>query len=164
VDAPAEPDREVEPVHAWELDLLKKVASAFRTPNRDDLDAELAKKLLELKRRRPTQVRDWRAYLAKFFYNKAHNFVRDERARARREQAPREPQNPSLDWKNDDLLVLDSVWRELSAEEQRLWSMLAECDGNQSRAAQKLGLHRNTIRARLGRIRALLSRRGYRST
>ncbi len=65
-----DPSEEAELIQSWELALLAKVVLAFRTDNRDDLAGDLAKRLAELKRRMPPGVRDWRAYLAKFFTTK----------------------------------------------------------------------------------------------
>jgi len=161
LDERRDSQRDTVPVEDWERELLKKVASAFRTPNRDELQAVLAVKLLELKRRQPPGIRYWPAYVAKFFYNKAHNFVRDERARARRESTEPEAPHSWLNWTPDEHFLIARVWERLSPGETLLWSMLAECDGNQSRVARKLGLHRNTVRARIKRIRILLSKSGY---
>lgn len=140
-------------VEDWELCLVKQVCSVFRTLNRDELEAELERKLWILKTRAPSGVRNWRAYLAKFLYNKAHNFVRDERSRFRREaalakalsvtQSREEPPEHSTD-----------LWDALSPEDRELCLQLVELGGNQSRVAERLGIHRNTVRARLQRIRS----------
>src|SRR5437016_2358107 len=68
-------------VHAWELILIDQVARRFSTTERDDLQAELARKLLMLKSLGHAHARDWNAYVTKFLYNKAANWVRDLRAR-----------------------------------------------------------------------------------
>jgi hypothetical protein len=69
------------PIEPWEFDLIRKVARAFRTTEREDLEAELARKTLQLKRKEPTEIRDWKAYLAKFLFNKASNWIRDSRVK-----------------------------------------------------------------------------------
>src|SRR5262249_27790100 len=68
---------------SWELQLIKKVARTFRTTEKDDLEGELSKKLLELKSQRRPDIRNWKAYVAKFLFNKAANLVRNSRARHR---------------------------------------------------------------------------------
>src|SRR5258708_7446268 len=67
--------------------MVNKVSRAFRTAELEELQAELARKLLELKRRMPPNIRVWKAYLAKFLCNKASNWVRDSRKRDTRRLA-----------------------------------------------------------------------------
>jgi hypothetical protein len=51
--------------------LLRAVAGRFRTTERDELEAELARRLLALKRSQPLGIRSWERYIAKFLFNKA---------------------------------------------------------------------------------------------
>ena len=161
-------------VEPWELELVRKVASVFRTHEREELEAELARKLLELKRSRPQDIRDWRRYVAKFLYNKAANWVRDTRARAHRhiplvgsrEDAAFEPlvtENdlPSLEPDVSLNLSLARIWAELEPELRTLWWILVEEGGNRVAAARRLGKHRNTIRLWIQMIRAVLKRHGF---
>ncbi len=67
-----------------ELALIAKVVRAFRTAERDELQAELAARLLDLKAKRPEGIRDWRAYLTKFLYNKANTWIDKKRRRESR--------------------------------------------------------------------------------
>lgn len=161
-------------VEPWELQLVQKVASAFRTQDRVELEAELARKLLVLKRSRPKGIRDWQHYIAKFLYNKAANWVRDTRARANRhipivgtpedaifERSVTEndlrPPGPDTGLE----LSLARVWAELGPELRNMWSILVEERGNRMAAARRLGKHRNTIRLWIQMIRAVLKRHGF---
>ncbi len=51
----------------------------------------------------------------------------------------------------DDLVRLGITWKEAQAEIERLYieRTLTGCDGNRSRAARKLGMHRNTLNAKI---------------
>jgi len=162
MDATHQANGENQAFEPWEYWLLERVASAFRTPNRDELEAVLAHKLLALKRQQPPNIRDWRAYLAKFFYNKAHNFVRDERARIRRlafhsSAVQLAPHQRVWDIRSG----LTAVFNDLTPAERRLWNLLAEENGNRSRVAKRLGVHRNTIRLRIAKMQAVLARHGF---
>jgi DNA-binding NtrC family response regulator len=51
----------------------------------------------------------------------------------------------------DDLVRLGITWKESQAEIEKLFieRTLAACDGNRSRAARKLGMHRNTLNTKI---------------
>lgn len=68
-------------IKAWELRLIKYVAGRFRTNEREDLEADLAVCLLDLKTKRLPTIRAWDAYLASALYNKAANWIRRQRTR-----------------------------------------------------------------------------------
>lgn len=155
-------------VEHWELHLISKVTRAFRTEDRDELAAELARRVAGLKSHPPRDIRNWRAYLAKFLYNKAANWVRDERARQRR-QVPviaEESLHPAEETLNlstsadfqELALGLVNVWNHLDPELQRLWQLLLEEDGNRTAAGRRLHRHRNTVRLWIDRIQTILRR------
>jgi len=160
---------EIEP---QEFELIAKVAQAFRTTEREELQAELARRLLDLKRNLNPAIRNWNAYRAKFLYNKASDWVDAERRRerrtpsldaaatddsARRIPEPREKEKgaPTLP------LALTDLWGQLGPELKRFWIVLAEEDGNQSKAARRLNIHRNTARQWRSRILQILERHGF---
>ena len=161
-------------VQEWELEMIKKVAQAFRTDDRADLEAELARKLLMLKENRPSHIRNWKAYLAKFLYNKAANWVRDRRARERKRIQPSWPgeTGDELDVLGDRALFTASerdlsiafreAWDELDDDLRRFWQVLAEEKGNQARTARRIGKHRNTVRLWIRKIKETLDRHGGR--
>lgn len=156
-------------VEAWELEMIAKVASAFRTAQKEDLKAELARRLCQLKARKPAGIRDWKRYLAKFLYNKASNIIRSWRMREIKEQ----PYDVSdeIDFNNDALnwlacvgpdretaLDFERIWQNIDPELRRFWQVLLEEGGNQTSVAKRLNKHRNTIRLWIKNIRALLKR------
>ena len=47
-------------IEPWELELVRKIVRAFRTYEKEELEAELARKLMVLKRSRPKRIRDWK--------------------------------------------------------------------------------------------------------
>lgn len=145
------------------MEMIRLVAQAFRTPDREELRGVLAEKLVVLKQRKNPAIRDWRAYLAKFLYNKASNWVRDARARERRHQIgpahlaarSREARGvyPEI---THDAAALAAARDELSHDLRRFWDILVQENGNQTRAARLVGIHRNTGRAWVQKIREIL--------
>ncbi len=153
-------------VETWELDLIRKVAGAFRTHEREELEGELARKLLDLKSRPLVDIRDWQAYLAKFLYNKSANWIRDARAREKRaESLPDGPDGPlvfSAEGPQDDFgIAFQDLYNVLDPELRRLWQVLIEENGNQVAAARRLGKHRNTIRHRIEKLKRILAMHGF---
>jgi hypothetical protein len=159
------------PVELWEVDLLRKVASRFRTSDRDELEAELARKLLVLKSKTPTMIRNWRAYLAKFFFIKASNWIRDERARTYRHAVLADetdddanPAGMRVAEKSNTPPELApafaAVWDQLSPAHRSLWTVMVEENGNQVRAARRLNKRRNTVRAWTRQIQQVLIAHG----
>lgn len=157
----------------WELALIRTVAQRFRTMEREELEAELARRLLVLKLYPPRGIRDWRRYAAKFLYNKASNWIRDSRARERRAVAVDKTAGESETFALTDLLpapeprhdlriAFAHIWKELDPELRAFWQLLLEENGNQLRVARKLGKHRNTVRLWIKKIRKILVSHGFR--
>lgn len=156
-------------VETWELEMVQKVARAFRIFDRDELVAELSRKLVELKQRPPSDVQNWKAYLAKFLYNKASNWVRDTRNRERRVARAETdedwigtlPTGASLHSQEDLRIAFARLWRELDPELRRFWELLAQERGNQANVSRRLGIHRNTARLWIRKIPEILERHGF---
>jgi DNA-directed RNA polymerase specialized sigma24 family protein len=161
-------------IAAWELTRIKVVARRFRTTERDELEAELARQLLVLKTRSVGQVRDWNAYLMKFLYNKAITWVRRSRS-ARRRNAAFVKSNIAIDGLPDrfaraarsqmDLAIaFAAVWDELDLKARTFCRLLLEDPSSKARLARELGVHRNTVRAWAARIRRILLKHGFTGT
>ena len=153
--------QESENVEGWELELVSKVARAFRTSEREELEAELAQRLLELKREPHPGVRNWKPYLAKTLYNYAARLITKWRDRQKREESLEEWLRPSVEEEGHDWMVqleLVRLRRQLDPAAYNLLELVVEARGNQSRVAQWLGVHRNTVRNRLRSIRQVLRR------
>ena len=158
-----------EEIQTWELEMVIKVSRAFRTDEHDELEAELAGKLVELKYRMPSGIRNWKAYLAKFLYNKASNWVRNSRRRGRLEFSLRRDRGPMLiskahsveEQEHDLRIALAQLRPELHPELRRFWDLLLQKRGNRSKAARQAGIHRNTARLWLLEIQQLLQRHGF---
>lgn len=155
--------------------LVRAIAGRFRTSERDELEAELARRLLALKSSKPKGVRSWEHYVAKFLFNKASNWVRDQRLREKKsvdldsstqtdDALARTPNlldvlasaEPDIDLR----LALTEVLQELDPELRAFWELLVRENGNQLQVARILGKHRNTIRHWLKRIEQILMRHG----
>jgi len=160
-------------IASWELALVRAVAGRFRTAEREELEAELARRLLALKLHPPRGIRDWRRYATKFLHNKASNWIRDSRARERRavalDKAAAEPETfaltdhlPAPEPRHDLRIAFAHIWKELDPELRAFWQLLLEENGNQLRVARKLGKHRNTVRLWIKKIRRILVNHGFR--
>jgi len=148
----------------WELEQIRKVAARFRGGDTEELEGELAAALIALKRRRPSGIRNWRAYLTKSLLNKASSLAAKWRARQGRETSADlypDTLTPSsfhdADRALESKLEIERVRRILDAESLVLLETLAACRENQSRTAHLLGVHRNTIARRLAKVRAKLN-------
>ena len=156
-------------IEAWEIDLVKQVAHAYRS-DREELEAELLKRLLQLKVKHKARARDWKAFLARSLYNVANNFVRDRDLRERRIQsletedeyhppaslldllpAPQEPLDLRID--------LYRLREEMSPQLRDLWDLLVEEEGNVSAAARKLGRPRKTVDYWIQNLKTFLKNR-----
>ena len=163
-------------VEEWELELAEKVAKAFDIEDPEELTAELCRKIADLKNHPPSNVKDWKKYLAKFLYNKASNWVRDSRLRSRKhlplgpadlsvdaddEALSLESILPSIEESPEDKAAFKEVWDEMDPQLRELWLALAEEGGNQGKAAKRLGKHRNTVILWIRKIKDLLERHGF---
>jgi RNA polymerase sigma factor (sigma-70 family) len=164
-------------IESWELELVRKVARAFRTTEKEDLQAELAGKLLTLKNRSPSGIRDWKAYATKFLYNKADNWIRRWRASEHKKVALLETTEEAVSEPYVSKVVLEApprepdlqiafnrVWDELDPQLRALWEMLLEAKGNQTGVARRIGKHRNTVRLWVRKIQQLLKYHGFRES
>ena len=151
-------------IEKWEFEQVQKVAARFPEMETRELEAELAVALLELKRRQPPGIRDWKAYLTKSLLNRASTLLKKWRAIRNREISielrfkdadafqPAEP-SATLPEPSTNLAAIRGL---LDDESCRLLQLLAECRWNQSCVGRRLGKHRNTIRYRLQKIRRTL--------
>jgi transposase len=153
------------PDWAWEQKQIERVAARFPGLDTDELKAELALTLLEIKRRPPSGIRNWKAYLAACLSHRALTLARKWRARARWEvsmpfdyemapRASRPTEKNSSEQRSRRLLI--KARRLLDGELYQLLKLLAAPHASQSSVARHLGVHRNTIGRRLQRIRRLL--------
>ncbi len=155
-------------IQDWEREQLeiKKVAARFPPRYAEELEAELAATLIALKRRRPSGIRNWKAYLITALGHRALTLVKKWRAQESREQSRDDPfaetPEPTLGLEGTDpeqlenRLALSALRNKLDDESYGLLLVLAALNQNQSRAAQLLGIHRNTIHRRLQEIRRRL--------
>ena len=68
-------------IWAWAYDQIPKVAARYRDVETKELKAELAKLLLEIRRKPSPKPRDWKAYLFTCLLNGASRFARQWRKR-----------------------------------------------------------------------------------
>jgi RNA polymerase sigma factor (sigma-70 family) len=169
---PAEQSGLLEP---WEIALVHTVTAAIRTAERDDLESDLAIHLLRIKARWAGKARNWRAFAATALRNKAKNWIRDRQVAERKfasldDVQDEQPRRESLERSaresidQDVCIAVRAVWDRLDESLKRCWNVLLEENGNQIRAAQRLGVHRNTVRLWIGRIRNELQRHGFEPT
>ncbi len=147
----------------WAREQLKKEAARFPARYTEELKAELAATLAELKQHPPSGIRAWKAYLFTAFRNRALTLVDKWRAQERREKSlDAETPEPPVGFEEADLerlenrLELAGLRSKLDAHSYGLLMLLAATNENKSRVAWLLGTHRNTIRRRLQKIRRML--------
>lgn len=157
-------------VEAWEVRVARQVVRSYRT-DQEELEAELFKRLLELKSRHRSRARNWKSFLAKSLYNSANNFVRHQRlllkvtVAAQLEEAERE--EPSLHrplaapQEQIDLRVdLVRLWGEMTPALRTLWLLLVYEGGNVTAVAKRLGRARKTVDYWISKLRRFLRSRG----
>jgi len=156
-------------VEPWEVAIVKQVTRAYRT-DQEELEAELLKRLLELKSKHQSRARDWKSFLARSLYNAANNFVRDQRLRLTRTQPleveTEEQRGASADQvlaapaaQIDLRIDLVTLWGELSPELRELWTLLFEEGGNVSAVAKRLGRPRKTVDYWISKLKRFLKNR-----
>jgi DNA-directed RNA polymerase specialized sigma24 family protein len=144
-------------VEAWEMELARRIAGSFR-PGDEDLQAELFKRLVEIKAKKLSAIRHWRAFLAQSLYNAAKNFIRHDDALRRRARflfIDEEPgdERPSYPYREliapeesiESQLRLRNVWAALSPQMRDLAQLLLEEGGRTSSVAKRLGRPRKTV-------------------
>jgi RNA polymerase sigma factor (sigma-70 family) len=169
----SEPIRgELEP---WERDLVKAAAKAIRTNHRDDLESDLMIHLLRLKRQPPPRIRNWEAFLRTALRNKAKNWIRDQQhledpllSVSRPVDEPGVDEGATLEDRLEgpepdhvSQIAFAQFLEELDPELREAWEVLQWADGNQVKAAQRLGIHRNTLRRKVRQLHERLNRHGF---
>jgi DNA-binding protein Fis len=157
----------------WEFELMKQIAHRRRTSDNDELESALTAHLAQLQRVR-TGVTDWRAFLITALNRKADNWLRDRRREERRftsldrQLRPEGEETTTLqehiqraESSMDDRIALDTVLEEMNPRLKAVWDALIEERWNQVRTANRLGIHRNTLRKALGQIHMLFKRHGF---
>lgn len=142
-------------VERWEIDLVTRVSHRFRTPERDELAAELARVLLVLKNS-GVEPLNWRDFLARCLLNRASSWCK---RRSRQHHLIDQPPDASHEEDSITRMAVHAFVESLSAQDQRLIEALL-LHHRQSAAARRTGQHRNTVRKRLKGIRHLARRHG----
>jgi DNA-directed RNA polymerase specialized sigma24 family protein len=151
----------------WEEKLVSVIARKFERREPEELEAELIRTVLELKARPPPGLRDWERYLAKALHNRANNWVRDLRAKARRESALPEPGEESLLFSSksevdpESQVALAQLSQQLQPELRNLLELLIQAEGNQTKVARRLRVHRNTVRLWIRKLEQVLVAHGF---
>lgn len=164
-----------EQLEPWEKRLIKTVAADYRTLDPEDLAADLAWRLLVLKRGRKPTIRNWPAYVRKSLRNKALNWIKKNRSREEKTtsldatiNADDETGNTlvdvlrSTDPDAERSLALKQALASLPSELHAALTILIEENWNQIAAGRRLHKHRNTIRVWIARIRGTLALHGFR--
>lgn len=153
-------------VEDWELDVIREVAARFRTNDRAELRAELARQVLELKYRDLSHVERWEAYLRWYVGMKAIDFVKAERKEASLVDSLDAPFGdgesatvldalPSEEPAIDAPHLSEVDWSKLTPEQREFCRVMIEEDFNHDAVAHRRGCHRNTVRAWIKKIRVV---------
>ena len=159
-------------IEEWERELIKATARRFDTTDPDELQAELALHLFRLKQRPRQGVKNWVAFLTTALGHKASNWIRNQQARRKRLISLDQPSgaydeagsladmltSPASD--QDRQIALALAWNEFNPKLKLLWRVLSEEEGKLGQIAKRLGIHRNTVRGWIGKIRLILINHG----
>jgi DNA-directed RNA polymerase specialized sigma24 family protein len=157
-------------VDAWEMELARRIAGSFR-PGDEEMQAELFKRLVEVKAKRLAGIRNWQAFLTQSLYNAAKNVIRHEdalRARAKflfidDEPSEQRPSDRKLITPEDPIesrLDLGKVWAALTPQMRELAQFLLEEEGKTSSVAKRLGRPRKTVEYWIRKLRTVLKKNG----
>jgi transposase len=145
----------------WERDLAAWTAMRFERVEPEELEAELRKTIIELKAGPLSHVQHWGKYLTTALHRRAINWKRDRRAVAKRELTLSEPDTETrlfFSSKQDDLddqLTMAQFRKRLGAELRAVLEVLEKHNFNQVKAAQELGIHRNTLHSWIRKIKQI---------
>jgi len=161
------------PIEAWEEEMIEREVDNADTTERQDLRAELIRKVLALKHQCRLGIRDWKRYLARALRNERVSWIRKWVAKEKKHVNIIESKTHSEDFPtvgvilsapdrdlNREIAVAEAC-KELRPEQRLLLRTLDQADGNQALAARRLGIHRNTLRYRLRDIQQIFIRHGF---
>lgn len=161
-------------IEEWEIELARGVAARFPVlpADREDISADLFRKLLELKSARPRGVKDWRSFLARALLNCATDSYRRIKFREGK-SVPLSGLRPGesgesleelLSAKVDPLdlgIEVRKAWDSLTPELRELWGLLVEEKGKAAAVARRLGRPVSTIKDLIYRLRQVLRDLGF---
>jgi DNA-directed RNA polymerase specialized sigma24 family protein len=160
-------------IEPWERELAAAASRRIDTRERDELKAELIRHLICLKSHPTPHIRNWRAFISVAMRNKASNWIRDQQAKDTRFTSSDQPSGPTDEASplievlpfpepdRDQRIALARAYDDLDHALKTFWRVLLEEDGNQVKTAQRLGIHRNTVRARIREIQRVLIAHGF---
>jgi DNA-directed RNA polymerase specialized sigma24 family protein len=151
-----------------DLDILRRVVRAHRCSDPDELESLLTLQLANMTEQARKNAEDWPAFLWTVLTRKARNWLRDQARYTERllslDKLPvgddtsfAEPAGGE-DAVPDDRLALERVGPTLRAFDRRVLAALVAESFNKTRAAKRLGVHRNTVDSALHRVRRALGR------
>jgi DNA-directed RNA polymerase specialized sigma24 family protein len=166
------PSKQSLPSAEEDLVLLRRVVRKWERVDPTELEAILTRKLSNLYPKKTT-VDNWRDFLFTGLDRTASNWARSLKRGTRRVTVSASFAPDSEDKAGvidrvarfephvEDALALRQALKVLRPFDRRVCAALIAENFNQTRAAQRLGLHRNTIRKALLEIRKVLVRHGF---
>lgn len=153
------------------LRILRAVVRAHRCADPDELESALTLHLAELQRRIRTDAAPSPALVWTALTRKARNWLRSQARRTAHITVAMQPRGDGdvadfaeavgeADVAPDDRLALERVYPLLRAFDRRVLAALVAAHFNKTLAAQRLGVHRNTVDNALRRVRRELERLG----
>ena len=158
---------------------MQNVAASFRTTDRAALESDLMVHWLDLKRHPPRGIQNWNAYLTAALRNKARNWLRDRQSADAAEglvslttplststeqddeSATLEDRLKSPEADSDFLIAVGELLEQCDPWLCAVWRALLQADGNHTRAAKRLRVHRNTLPPAIRQIAELLKRHEF---
>ncbi len=155
-----------------ELELVRHTARRYGSPDHEELESALTVKLAEIYPEK-TVVDNWEAFLRTALKRTAINWLRGRKRQQARvtsfDPAPQIGEPPVsaadlgavLDVPTVDRLALERARRALPPFLRRVWDALIAANVDQKRAAELVGVHRNTIRKAIQQIRIVLQQHDF---
>jgi DNA-directed RNA polymerase specialized sigma24 family protein len=156
-----------------ELDLARRIARRYRTSDREELESHLITVIAEAYPKKAL-VDDWKAFLATSLHNGALNWLRSQRRYEQRVTiAGRRPTSEneddvnaidrvaSVDLSIDDRLAFDRALEDASPLMRRVWDVMPLTNFDQTEAARRMRVSRNTVGKAWRQLRLLLNQHGF---
>lgn len=156
----------------WEFQLIRRIANRFGAGDPTELESTLVEHLATLLPPQP-HVRNWKAYVRTALRRRALNWNRDRKQERLREMSLDRPLStddeaitvhdrlPGVEASPLTREILKRIRRELDPPLRQVCDAMIQENMNRTRAAKRLGIHRNTLGQRLRTIHERFKNREF---
>lgn len=154
-------------LESWELELARKIAWRFKSScDPEDIIPELQEHILLIKKRFKKRTKDWKAYLASSLLNRAKRLLRSRKRSILETPLEEAGACEPLGSATDPAVTVESggalerllkLYEELDPQQQQLWDLLVEHQGNTAEVARRLKKNRQAVDYHVQKLRRLIS-------